>query len=105
LHHNNTRLDGLAKPKSFACVLSERVRLKDNIGRMFLSQGTIFPNGSVTLVSSNGWQKTSWQAKAAKSFDGCKIHKLKVGSMPTAYPADSRSLLRSLQYCNNNGIL
>jgi len=40
--------------------------------------GTIFPSGSVTLVSSYIWWKTSWQTKAAKSFDicDCKIQNL-----------------------------
>jgi len=36
--------------------------------------------------------ETSWQTKAAKSFDicGCKIQNLKVDSVLTAYPADHR---------------
>jgi len=51
---------------------------------MFSSNGMIFPSSSVTLVSSNILQKSSWQTKATKRFDifGCKIRKLKVGSVP-----------------------
>jgi len=34
LYHINKELDALVKPKGFAYVLSERARLKDNIGRI-----------------------------------------------------------------------
>ena len=59
LYRSNKVLDGLVKPKWFACVLSDRVMLKDNIGRICFYPMThvIFPSGSVTLVSSNVSQK------------------------------------------------
>ena len=34
LYYNNKQLGGLLKPKLFDCVLSERVRLKQSIGRI-----------------------------------------------------------------------
>jgi len=55
LYHNNKQSDGLVKPKLFACVLSERVRLKDNIGRICFIPRHDIPSSSVTLVSSNVW--------------------------------------------------
>jgi len=56
---------------------------------MFLSDSTIFPSGSVTLVSSNVWKKNF-----RGSFDICMRLQnseliAKVGSVPAAYPADS----------------
>jgi len=40
----------------------------------------------------SAWQKTSWQTDAANSFDkyGYKIQNLKVDSVLTAYPGNSR---------------
>jgi len=68
---------------------------------MFLFHGTIFPSGSLALISSIVWQKTTWKTKVAKSFDiyGCNIQNLKVGTVPTAYPADSRKAF--CEVCND----
>jgi len=49
----------------------------------------------------SAWLKTSWQTEAAKSFDiyGCKNQNLKVDSVVTAYPANSRKTF--CEVCNN----
>jgi len=39
------------KPKWFACVLSERVTLKHNIGRMFSFHDTRFPSPVLAVVN------------------------------------------------------
>jgi len=68
---------------------------------MFLSHDTIFSGCSVTVVSAVIPGKQFLVKQFAKSFDiyGCKIENLKVGSMPAAYPADSRKAF--CEVCNN----
>jgi len=72
---------------------------------MFLSQDTIFLSGSVTLVSIvTSGKKLPGNPKLPKVSTYniqyvCKIENLKVGSMRTAHPTDSRKAF--CEVCNN----
>jgi len=94
------------KPNLFACMLSERVRLKGNIGRISFYPTTRY----FQVIQLRYWvvlsgRKTTWHAEAAKCFDDSELT-AKVGSMPAAYPADTNnSHLRSFQQCNHSEVL